>query len=931
MAGESVGRAVIEVDVDVANAAKQINKLRGELNALERAKFAPGTKAATAAAKEVDKLNKSIHTLGGTVDKSGNFINRHAAAINQLAFSAARAGSGIANFLPLLARVTTLAAKHEFGEGGLGGALSSLKEKFSGASAAANGFGAAGGKAAGAMGGLKGAASGAASSIGAVNLAAVAAVAAVALVAVAIGILTVKLGPLGGAMNHLKNQISDTFGSAADEVNQFSTDFGHALGLSETAALTFIGRMGQLFQAQGETVQSSARIAEGLLVTAGVLRDTTIGAGTFEEALRAVQNTLAGNIEGLREYNIFITEVDLRSQAAARGIKVASGALDSQTRQLLTGLEVIDQTRERLSQQSKAQQSLAADTAKLGAAFTDIKTIIAQAFGVVLQAAVKVLGGFFDNIRKGFLFLREAVAESENFKKVIGAIAAFFSKDFKIAFGIAGLAIEGFVIALGGVIKLLDLILKPISFLVDKIAGVVNGITSALRALGLMADESDAAAEKTKKLSDAENELEQSTRRAALAHEHTREELQKSVDLYNELRDASVEAGKAIREAEQDLARTIEDNARKIEDAQRSLKKAYLDRNRAIEDANEKLSDIEVQNTRALFDARRKLDEVELQAKRAIRNAEEKLADARKDANKRVADAQKKLEEARLRRLQAILDAQLALQAAQFRFTTVAFNQAQLELTRARQSDAVKEASQKLDEERAEKKKNIGRLERDLAEEKIDQAKKVRDAEIDYARAVEDALERISDAKREQARAFADADERIAESRRRLHEVEVETNRAELDAQNKLNEVRVEQAEKVQDLIDKVNELNATMATTVEEAVVLLKILKAFGEVELPKLDTFGGIQPGASFAHGGDLAFGRVGMTGERGRELVIGGSAGSTILPHDLTERLMRILENGGGQTVHAPNVTVNEVANDPKATAFMVAAELMQGVNQ
>ncbi len=90
------------------------------------------------------------------------------------------------------------------------------------------------------------------------------------------------------------------------------------------------------------------------------------------------------------------------------------------------------------------------------------------------------------------------------------------------------------------------------------------------------------------------------------------------------------------------------------------------------------------------------------------------------------------------------------------------------------------------------------------------------------------------------------------------------------------------------------------------------------------------------AFQSGGHLGPGQVGLTGEAGPELIVGGRGGTTIISHersiDLLQRLVGQQAASFGQLASALRggatigpVIVNEVAQDARATAFAVTAEL------
>jgi len=81
-------------------------------------------------------------------------------------------------------------------------------------------------------------------------------------------------------------------------------------------------------------------------------------------------------------------------------------------------------------------------------------------------------------------------------------------------------------------------------------------------------------------------------------------------------------------------------------------------------------------------------------------------------------------------------------------------------------------------------------------------------------------------------------------------------------------------------------------------------------------------------FQHGGPIQAGQAGLVGEAGRELFVPSTDG-TIISHRETERILRALSGlaptGGGFVQH---VTVNEVAQDPIATARAVSWAVARG---
>lgn len=718
MGGGSVGKASIEIEVDVNQAAKDLNKLRASLNALERAKFAPGTKTAAAASREIGKLNQEIKDLGGTVDKSGNFINRHAAAINQLAFSAARAGSGFANFLPIIARVSTLLAKHEFGEGGIGGALRSLKEKFSGAAQGADGLAGAGGKAA--------------TALKAINIGAVSAIAAVAALAAGILFLTFKLGPLGSALIKAQQSIKLIFEEGGEDMLKFARSASAAFGITEQAALRFVGKTGQLFKSFGVGAEAAGTLSKGLLAATDVLRSTSTEFIDSATGLQAMNDTIAGNVEGLRIFDIFLTEIGLTQVAVRNGLKQTSGAFDNVQRSLVSGIAAIEAAQERFEQYRETMDSTQRTAERTKAAFADIQATIGTGLVPILA--------WLTNTLFGVLIV---------FRGWVNSISDFLKRSPRLISA-----------------------LKAIMF----ISNLINPLAWIAKGLSYFTKKGEEAAESASSLDETAEALEKALKK--LREEFNKHNKELTAENLIQLRDAHIRLTRAIEDsaraeqkAHETLARAREDGIRKVEDAQRKLFRATRDGNRAIDKARKDVAD------------------AELDRKRAIRDAEEKLAETRLDSNKKVENAEKALAKAREARAKAIFHAQLSLEDALFAQDAIAERRALVALADARSKSALEDAQRSLEEARVERLKDIAKAERVLAETIVDQDKKVAEARLKLMETIEETAENIADALRELHETEIETNRALYDARQALLAQQIQGTRNIIDAETALDDL----------------------------------------------------------------------------------------------------------------------------------------------
>lgn len=759
-----------KLTTSVQGSAQAINKLKSELAVLERAfkgvKLAPGSKESN----EINRVKDAIENLGGATDRNLGFIQRHSVAINQLAFSAARAGHGFANFLPLIARSSTLLA---------------------------NSAGAAGG-ASGAMGALRGAASGAAGALGGISLAAVGAIAAVAALIAVFGFLTLKLGPLGSALTKAQNSIKLIFEESGQKILDFSRTASTAFGITEQAALRFVGKTGQLFKSFGVGAESAGEMSEALLVTADVLRSTSTEFIASEEALQAVFDTVAGNVEGLRRFDIFLSEIGLTQVALRNGLKQTSGAFDNVQRSLVSQIAAMELARDRFQQYVNTMDSTQRTSERTKAAFADIKATIGQALAPALS--------YMSNILLGIVVV---------FKNIVNSIGNFIKRN-------AGL--------INALKKIAELAIK-----------MTPGLGLLAQVLGFLNRKGKEAAEGALSFDDALAELNEGLEEAKQKFNEYKKIL--TADQLEQLRDAHInysravtDAARAEAKAELTLARVREDKIRKVEDAQRKLFRTIRDGNRAIDKARDDV------------------DEAELTRKRAIRDAEEKLAETRLDSNKKVANAERALAKAREDRLKAILNAQLSLEEALAAGDVLAERRARLALAEAASKRTLKDSQRSLAEAEADRLKDIAKAERALAETRIDQDKKVADARKKLLETIEKTAEAIADAQRELHETEIETNRDLYDARQALLDQQIQSERNIGDAKKSLDDLNHAygtQNDTLADILDKLEKIRNTIISTPK-----LDLLKDVGNAS-DKIDVF---QHGGHIRRGQPGIVGEVG-----------------------------------------------------------------------
>lgn len=341
---------------------------------------------------------------------------------------------------------------------------------------------------------------------------------------------------------------------------------------------------------------------------------------------------------------------------------------------------------------------------------------------------------------------------------------------------------------------------------------------------------------------------------------------------------ALADSERNVDRAERNLARVREDSARKVTRAERDVIRARRDAAKANEQAEQRLSDERKQRVRDIRDAR------------------EKLTDFEKDSLKQVQDAERSLLRAIQARADAIADAERSQARARRDGNDDAENEAAIALARAKRDISVEDSRRRLEEERLDRMEQLSRLERELSEVRQDSAEKVRRAQRELFDQIQDGNERVADAQENATDAYR------------------EQTRAVFDAQQALDDAIREGAESVFDAATAFQRLRKEVEKLIEA---MRELLGLKGDSPAPFVPKF--VLP---FQHGGPIRRGQTGFVGEAGPELFTPDTNGRIISNDDLAKAFRQAF---AGQNSGTTQIVVNEVANDPQATAFAVAREL------
>lgn len=663
----------------------------------------------------------------------------------------------------------------------------------------------------------------------------------------------------------LEHETDRTFRNSADSITDFANRTASSLGLSRREALETANAFGLLARQLDLPEALGARFAESLATATAALESAGVpGAENIEKVAQAVQKAIEGNDDALKQLGLTLD--DIREESLKSFGKLPDILTDTQKAVLAYNL---------ITKQG------AEETRVLGEQHKSFWASIVDPFS-----------RFFHLVKDG--------TESLKFEHLASAVALD-----KESASVKRLNQVG------------DDELKILRSVAPEHSKVRDRIDEVIASREKLAAEQEANAARIAKEIEALH-LEE---KAFLANQKA---IDAAVDAFRTLRFAQEDGIRAIAEAEERLRRTREDNLQKAIDLSIRSGRAEEDANVRITKARNNLADVQEQNRRRAEDIDDKIKDQREKTFRSERDALEKLEDLRKDHQRKEEDLQLRIKKAKQDEADAILDATLDIGQALRKGDVDAERSARLALARA-----VRETGQQGE---------LASARRDLAREREDFVEKEKRLERDLAELKSDNIRDLDRLERERTRQQLDAERDLRKAEQELEDARRQAQRAREDAIIALNKLEIEQNRALRDAMKGIDDAERNMERAVDAATLsiermarelgitvtrLREIVGTLNAVDLAKpggLNLFG-------FQHGGDLALGKVGFAGERGRELVIGGSRGSTILPHDLTEALIALAK--GQRSAGSHSIVINEVANDPEATAAAVSARLARSI--
>jgi len=180
------------------------------------------------------------------------------------------------------------------------------------------------------------------------------------------------------------NKVSVVFGRSSRMILNWSKTTSTGIGLAQSAALEAAGTFGNMLRPLGILPKQAAMMSRALVNLAGDM--ASFNNASLEDTLVAIRAGLAGEVEPLRRFGVFLSETRLKAQAIASGFvpKGFKGVLDPLVKSLSAYNLIIKDTKLTQGDYNRTQNSTANLIRTVKAQVTDL----AGEFGKGLEPIV---------------------------------------------------------------------------------------------------------------------------------------------------------------------------------------------------------------------------------------------------------------------------------------------------------------------------------------------------------------------------------------------------------------------------------------------------------------------------------------------------------------------------------------------------------------
>ncbi len=197
-------------------------------------------------------------------------------------------------------------------------------------------------------------------------------------------------------LNETMSKSQVVFGQAAQQVSDWGDTSAEAFGLSKQAAVEAAASFGNVFKGLGFAQDTSAQMSETLVKLAGDLASfNNIDVG---DALQKLQSGLAGETRPLRDLGVFISEANVKAEAAKLGFHAVNGEFTDGEKIIARYNLILQQTTTAQGDFARTSDQLANSQRKANAELENTKARLGEELIPVQQGATNALLDFFTGL-----------------------------------------------------------------------------------------------------------------------------------------------------------------------------------------------------------------------------------------------------------------------------------------------------------------------------------------------------------------------------------------------------------------------------------------------------------------------------------------------------------------------------------------------------
>ena len=269
------------------------------------------------------------------------------------------------------------------------------------------------------------------------------------------------------------NKVNVVFGDSAEEIVAWSEGSAQSMGLSQRAALEYVGTLGNLMLASGLTEAETVELSTSLVQLAADL--ASFNNVPADQALIALRAALVGEYEPMRLFGVQLSEATVKAEAMALGLYNGEGAISSQARMMAVYSLIMQQTTSAQGDFIRTSDSLANAQRTARAEFEDAAATLGQQLLPMATQAVQALTQLIQSFNQLSPEAQKSAIAIGGFAAAIGpllVITGLIASNLLVA-GVAftafGAVMAGLYAPLNTFTGMLMATLSPISLMIQAI------------------------------------------------------------------------------------------------------------------------------------------------------------------------------------------------------------------------------------------------------------------------------------------------------------------------------------------------------------------------------------------------------------------------------------------------------------------------------